>query len=110
MGAEELAAVVGGEGEDRLHLPAADERPEGAQDFELVDAAELGDQIEAGLAFDEDQQAALAVDARDDRVHFPVAELGPAGKIGPVFDGQVAGLWAGPPDGSAPACARWQRG
>lgn len=101
-GVEELAAVVGGDGKDLLHLPAADQAAQGSQDFDLIDSAYFGDEIEAGLAFDQDKQSAFAMDAGDDGVHLPMAELGAGGKVGPVFDGQVVRFGEGSPDGPAP--------
>lgn len=100
-GIQELTSIVGGDGEDFLHLSASDKAAEGTQDFDLVDAPELDDQVEAGFAFDQDQQPAFAMDAGDDGVHLPVAELGPPGKIRPLLNGQVVGLWKGAPESSA---------
>ena len=43
------------------------------------------------LAFDEHEQAAVAVEAGDNGVHFPMSELGAVVEVGSLFDGEIAG-------------------
>ena len=88
---EELAAVVGRDADDLDGLDAVEEPPEGAKDFVSGDVGELFDEVAAGLALNEHEQSSLAVDAGNDGVHFPVSELGAAGEVGTLFDGEVAG-------------------
>ena len=43
------------------------------------------------LAFDEHEQVAVAVEAGDNGVHFPMSELGAVVEVGSLFDGEIAG-------------------
>ena len=77
-GIQELATVVRGDGKDLFHLSAANQAAQGAQDFSLVDSPYVGDEIVTGFAFDEDKQAAFAMDAGDNGIHLPTAKLASA--------------------------------
>lgn len=68
-----------------------DGAPEESEDFTLGDAAELLDDVEECLAFDEHEQSALAVEAGDD-VSIPRVRTrrGRRG-VGAFFDGEIFG-------------------
>ena len=91
---EEFAAIIGEEAFHGDDAAARDELAEGAVDGFLGEGGEFGDKIVAGLAFDEDEEAAAFAGGGVDGVHLPVAE-GLAGfpsvAIGDVVD-EVAGF------------------
>ena len=62
-------------------ISAANQAAQGPQGFYLVDSPYVGDEIVTGFAFDEDEQAAFAMDV---------------GKVGTVFNGQVVRSGEGP--------------
>lgn len=97
---EELAAVVGGDGQDGFHGAGLEQAAEGLAHGVGGDGGQAGDEDQAGLAFDEHEQAAGAAEAGDDGVHLPMSECGAGGDVGgAVLDGQVLGAFSGLVDG-----------
>ena len=89
---EEFASVVDRYGQELVRSGAPEEAAEGAENLASGDAAELFEEVVAGFAFNEGEQAALAVDARDDGVHFPVSEFFALTEVRTLCDGEVSGI------------------
>ena len=91
LGVEELAAVVGRDGERPAERLAPDRSLQGLDDLVLRDVFQLLDDVAPAPAVDEDEQSAGPVRRRDDGVHLVVPEPAAVrGSGGPVVEDEPA--------------------